>query len=230
MPLVEYFFLLPSVELHQNERGYRQLSEDVLQQLLLPLDAIDAEGDMDVQNKRKDLIVYIQKMLNGLDNTRTSKTSDEEAENEQLKSTFREKLIMGQDFDEAQSRRLNSEGEGDGGKAGSESATRILEEIDPRDTIIYKDNKESKEDKPSGVSYYSDEDELDIRIRRGRTSPDPYIERGHRPLSPQAGETNTVGVSHSDVSHAPVIYPPPPRRHRSRSRSITRRFPHLRER
>lgn len=74
LPMCSQFRANPPPNLKQRKDEHRKLSELVLQQVLLKLDGIDANGQDEVRRRRKSLVQEVQEMLNGLDKARDKET------------------------------------------------------------------------------------------------------------------------------------------------------------
>ncbi len=57
----------PPKEQKEREMEYKKLTEGILAQVIMKLDAVDTEGDQDVRGRRKELVRSTQAWLGELD-------------------------------------------------------------------------------------------------------------------------------------------------------------------
>ncbi|KXL46393.1 MAG: hypothetical protein FE78DRAFT_146259 [Acidomyces sp. 'richmondensis'] len=67
IPQVRSFIADPPRDAHKREFEYKRLSETILAQVLLKLDAVETEGDTDTRTRRKELVRETQAILQELD-------------------------------------------------------------------------------------------------------------------------------------------------------------------
>ncbi len=67
LPLCEDFIMSVPNDKGRRVDTHRRISETVLQQVLLKLDAVDPDGDAVVRARRKELVRYVQAVLKRLD-------------------------------------------------------------------------------------------------------------------------------------------------------------------
>lgn len=67
LPLCVEFSSNPPKDKKRCEDDHRKLSETIMQQILLKLDEVDADGDPNIRAKRKELVTQVDNVLKGID-------------------------------------------------------------------------------------------------------------------------------------------------------------------
>lgn len=67
LPLCDKYVAAPPSDAKKREEEHRRLSESILQQILLKLDAVETDGINEVRTKRKELVKTVQETLRALD-------------------------------------------------------------------------------------------------------------------------------------------------------------------
>ncbi|KKP07336.1 hypothetical protein THAR02_00533 [Trichoderma harzianum] len=72
LPRCRRYIESPPRDYNKRTDGHKTLSESVMQQILLKLDGVDTQGDMELRQRRKELVRQVQNVLKQLDDAKES--------------------------------------------------------------------------------------------------------------------------------------------------------------